>query len=73
MEITYDRAADALYIRLKKGKFAKNATLDLQTIFDLDAKGNLLGIELLNASKRVARNPLKDVRLKDITHRGIEM
>ena len=65
MELSYDKDADALYIQLKKGKFAKNATLDLQTIFDLDSKGNLLGIELLNASKRVAKNPLKGLRVRE--------
>ena len=47
MEIEYDKEADALYIDFKKGDFAKNKKVDDFTVLDLDAKGNLLGIELL--------------------------
>jgi len=79
MEITYDSHADALYIRLRKGKFARNKTLDPVTIFDLDKKGNLLGIELLNASKRTSvkrslrvkhlAGPVKSIEIKGMPER----
>ena len=39
MKIKYDEEADAMYIELKKGDFAKN--------------DNLLGIEILDASKKI--------------------
>ena len=52
MEITYDKDADAMYIELRKGEFHKNKKLDGRTILDIDKDGNILGIELLDASKR---------------------
>lgn len=64
MEIRLDLKADALYIKFQEGKFAKNKKIDDDTIIDLDAKGRLLGIEMLNVSKKVSAKDLSDVRVK---------
>ena len=53
MKITYDKEADAMYIELSTAPFAKNKEVDSRTILDLDSKGNVLGIELLDVSKRI--------------------
>ena len=53
MKITLDKEADAMYIELRNGKFAKNKEIDPLTILDLDSKGNILGIEILDVSKRI--------------------
>ncbi|MEK6963406.1 MAG: DUF2283 domain-containing protein [Nanoarchaeota archaeon] len=66
MEIEYDKEADALYIEFRKGDFAKNKKIDDFTVLDLDAKGNLLGIELLQASKRVPAQSLTEVHVKNM-------
>ena len=66
MEITFDKSADAVYLRFGKGKFAKNRKVDDSTILDLDAKDHLLGIELLNASKRLNVKSLLNVRVKNL-------
>ncbi|MDO8625610.1 MAG: DUF2283 domain-containing protein [Candidatus Diapherotrites archaeon] len=66
MEITYDKAADALYIAFGKGKFFKNKKLDNLTILDLDAKGKLLGIELLNVRKRTPARSLSQINVKNL-------
>ena len=39
MEISLDLKADALYIKFQEGKFAKNKSIDDDTIIDLDSKG----------------------------------
>jgi uncharacterized protein YuzE len=64
MEITFDRGADAMYIRLRKGKFAKNKKIDSRTIVDLDKKGKVLGIELLEASNWI--RPVSTVKIKKL-------
>lgn len=64
MKITYDKDADALYIKLGKGKFASNKKIGLDTVIDLDEEGRLLGIEMLSASKRMSQKELKDISLK---------
>ena len=53
MEISYDKDADAVYIEFRKGDFSKNKKIDYFTIIDLDKKDNILGIELLDVSKRI--------------------
>ncbi len=66
MEIKYDKEADAVYIELRKGNFSKNKKIDDLTIFDLDKEGNLLGIEILEASSRIPKESLAKVHVKNI-------
>ncbi len=66
MEITYDKKADAMYIEFRVGKFAKNKKVDDFTIIDLDEKENILGIELLDASKRIPIDSLSAVHIKNL-------
>ena len=64
MEISLDWQADALYIKFQEGKFARNKRVDDDTMIDLDAKGRLLGIEILNVTKKVPAKDLSGVRVK---------
>ncbi|MBS3166498.1 DUF2283 domain-containing protein [Candidatus Woesearchaeota archaeon] len=66
MEITYDKEADAMYIEFRKGEFAKNKKVDDFTIIDLDKNENILGIELLNVSKRIPLESLSEVNVKNL-------
>jgi len=66
MEISYDKQADAMYIEFRKGVFAKNKKIDDFTIIDLDKEGNILGIELLDASKRIPAESLSEVHIKNL-------
>ena len=65
MEITFDKKADALYIKFSEGKFSKNKKIDEDTIIDLDAKGNILGIEMLNVSKKISIKELEEVYVRE--------
>ncbi len=66
MDISYDRGADAMYIAFRKGEFAKNRKIDAYTIIDLDKNGNVLGIELLDVSKRIPAESLSQVNVKNL-------
>lgn len=66
MEISYDKDADAMYIEFRKGEFSKNKKIDDFTIIDIDAKGNILGIEMLDASKRIPPQSLSEIHVKNI-------
>ncbi len=66
MEISYDKEADAVYIEFRKGTFASNKKIDDFTIIDLDSDGNILGIEILDASKRIPMESLTNVNVKNI-------
>lgn len=66
MEISFDKEADAVYIKFREGNFSKNKVIDRQTIIDLDKKGNILGIELLSVSKRIPSESLSEVSVKNL-------
>jgi len=66
MEISYDKDADAMYIEFQKGEFSKNKKIDDFTVVDLDSKGNILGIELLDVSKRIPIESLSKVNVKNL-------
>lgn len=66
MKITFDKEADAMYIEVSGEEFAKNKKIDSETIIDLDKKGKIIGIELLNVSKRMAKDFLSDIRVQNL-------
>ena len=66
MEISYNKEADAMYIEFRKGEFAKNKKVDDFTIIDIDKNNNILGIELLDASKRIPKESLTKVNVKNL-------
>ena len=66
MEIRYDKDADALYIEFRKGEFSSNKKIDDFTIIDLDKDGNVIGIEMLEVSKRLPPEALSEVNVKNL-------
>ncbi len=55
-----------MYIEFRKGEFARNKKIDDSTIIDLDIGGNILGIELLDVSKRIPVESLSEVNVKNL-------
>ena len=51
MKIEYDKEADALYLELSKNKIYNTREESDNFLVDVDKKGNIVGIEILNASK----------------------
>ena len=52
MKIEYDQQADAMYIRLRAGTVAESDEVRPGVVFDFDADGRVLGIEMLDVSER---------------------
>ena len=65
MRISYDKDADAMYIKLANGELGKNREIHEGVILDLDRDGRLLGIEILDVSTRYS--------LEEIAHLDIQM
>ncbi len=55
-----------MYIEFRKGEFGRNKKIDNFTIIDLDKEGNILGIELLEVSKRIPVESLTEVSVKNL-------
>lgn len=58
MKVTYDPQVDVLYIyiRTDEAPAADNIDLEPGISADLDAEGRVLGIEILDASKKTEQN-----------------
>lgn len=52
-----------MYIYLKKEKVFETKEITDDTIVDLDKNGNVIGIEILSASKRIPIEKLSDVKI----------
>jgi uncharacterized protein YuzE len=51
MKIKYDEKIDAKYVYIKKGKIVHTKKKEDWLLFDCAKNGDVLGIEILNASK----------------------
>ncbi len=69
MKITYDEEVDALYISFKAAKQVETKRIDEDIAFDYDEEGRISGIEVLDASRRIAELPKKDFAVKVVHHR----
>lgn len=66
MKLEYDKDVDAAYIYfqypLKEGQVKNTVELNRNIVLDCDTKGKILGIEILDASKVLAKNVLANVK-----------
>jgi len=53
MVIRYEKELDIIYIKLSEGKVAESDEKKPGIILDYDESGNIMGIEILHASKKV--------------------
>ena len=52
MNIKYDIMADAVYVNVGSGKVAKTVKSEDRFLVDVDKNGNVVGIEILDASSQ---------------------
>jgi uncharacterized protein YuzE len=55
VQVEYDPKADALYIWVRKAKYDISEELAENVIIDLDKKGRIIGLEVLDASKNMGK------------------
>jgi uncharacterized protein YuzE len=59
MNVTFDRKADALYIKLQAKKRARKTVIVQEGVMvDIDKADNIFGIEILDASHRMPAKAL---------------
>ena len=63
MKISFDEKADALYIQFQKGSVGKTRKISDGILIDLDKKGRLFGIEILDVSHRMPKKSISDLNI----------
>ena len=66
MKITYDSEADALYISLRDVAAADAFDIEEGVVADVDETGHIIGLEVLDASKRLAPEDLCNVSFENL-------
>lgn len=64
MKVRFDEQADALYVRLGDSPIVESEELRPGLIVDLDARGEVVGLEILQVLERIPSADLKHVDLE---------
>ncbi len=67
MNFHYDKSIDAFSIRFNEAKYAESDEVKDGIIFDYDARGKIIGIEILNASKNFSPSFAKSIAQNKIS------
>ena len=66
MRLKVDKESDALYLRLDEAAVVESEEVQPGIVLDYDAAGNMVGVEILNLSKRVAPERLRILQLETV-------
>ena len=66
MRLKVDKESDALYLRLDESAVVESEEVQPGVVLDYDAAGNMVGVEILNLSKRVAPERLRVLQLETV-------
>mgnify|MGYP001613801484 CR=1 FL=1 len=66
MKITYDPEGDVLYIRLRDAISEDSTDVEEGVTADLDGKGHITALEVLDASKRMTEAELASVHYENL-------
>ena len=66
MRIEYDKEADALYIQLREVNVNDNIDIEEGITVDLDENRHVVGIEILNASKKLSLSDMVNITIQNL-------
>lgn len=66
MRITYDPEADAMYVLIHDGEPGDSLDVEDGVTVDRDKEGHILGLEILDASKRLTAEELVNVSYENL-------
>jgi uncharacterized protein YuzE len=70
MKIEYSDTADAIYVSFKEAFVAKSKEIEEGVVVDLDENGHLIGIEILDVSKRYTLADIANVNIENMPLRA---
>ena len=66
MRLKVDKESDALYFRLDESTIVESEEVQPGIVLDYDAKGQVVGLEILHLSSRVAPERLKVLQFETV-------
>lgn len=66
MKIEYDPEADALYIQIREASPHDNIDIEDGVTVDMDEDSHIVGIEILDASKRLSPTDLSNITIEKL-------
>ncbi len=72
MRIEYDKEADALYIQLREASVDNNIDIEEGVTVDLDEKKHIVGIEILDASKKLSLKDIINITIENLPVEKVE-
>lgn len=64
MRLKFDKESDALYFRLDETLVVESEQVQPDVILGFDAAGQVIGVEILNVSKRVPAQQLRTLQFE---------
>jgi len=64
MKISFDPKHDVLYLKFSEEKIVDTIEVDGGVLIDYGDKGQMVGIEIINASSLIKANPLQEIVIK---------
>ncbi|HHT9112119.1 MAG: DUF2283 domain-containing protein [Planctomycetes bacterium] len=72
MKIEYSKEADAIYVYFKEDFVEKSKEIEDGIVIDFDKNGQLIGIEVLDASKRFSLADIVNVNIENLPVEAIK-
>jgi uncharacterized protein YuzE len=66
VKIEYDPEADALYIQIREAHPNDNIDIEEGVTVDVDEHGHIVGLEILDASKRLSPSDLTSISIEKL-------
>jgi uncharacterized protein YuzE len=64
MKISYDPKHDVMYLKLTDGRIVDTIEVEKNILIDYGEQGEMIGIEIINASGHTRTNPLHEIVIK---------
>jgi len=64
MKISYDPKYDVMYLKFSDGKIADTVEVAANILIDYGEQGEIMGIEIIDASTLMKANPLQEIVIK---------
>jgi uncharacterized protein YuzE len=64
MNISYDPNYDVMYLKFCDGKIVDTIEVEANVLIDYGPQGEIMGIEIIDASKLTKANPLHEIVIK---------